>query len=160
MKKVNIKSIVSVVSIVSIVSIVFIVSIAVLAISSCDKMENAGDLAGNWQLTSWTDNATGAVKADNTKQIFYTVKRELLQIQKHETGHQDNFACLCLYQHKGDSLILTKAFQNKANTDSLVAFSYLAKYGVAADGRFHIDLLNDDNMVLRNSENTLSFRKY
>ena len=140
--------------------IIFVIIFTGTAFLSCDKMENAGNLAGNWQLTAWTDNATGEVKADKQDQIFYTVKRELLQIQKHQTGHQDAFACLCLYEHKGDSLILTKAFQNQANTDSLVTFSYLAKYGVDSDGKFRIDLLSDDDMVLRNSESTLKFRKF
>ena len=134
--------------------------LALTLLVSCNKMETAGDLAGNWQLTSMTDNTTGEVKADKTSQMFYTVKRELLQMHRYSTDPEYTYACLCRYEHRGDSLILTEAYENHSNTDSLVAFTYLHKYGVTDDGRFRIVTLDGDNLVLRNAENTLSFRKY
>ena len=44
--------------------------------------------------------------------------------------------------------------------DSLVSLTDLARYGVPADGRFHIDVLTNDLMVLTSSEGTINFRKY
>lgn len=121
-------------------------------------MDKNGDLDGHWQMTDWRNNTDNSVVADKSSQLFYTIQLELIQIRfktKEEIG------CVALFEHRNDSLILTKAFQQKANTDSLLQdMSTLKKYGVSADGRFKIVSLSSDHMTLKNDEYTLKFLKY
>lgn len=125
---------------------------------SCDKMDKNGDLDGHWQMTDWRNNADNSVVADKSSQLFYTIQLELIQI-RYKT--KEKYGCVALFEHRNDSLILTKAFQQKANTDSLLQdMSTLKKYGVSADGRFKIVSLSSDHMTLKNDEYTLKFLKY
>lgn len=138
-------------------TIILTASLVVLSMS-CSKMEDNGDLGGHWQLTEWRDNTGSAVVLDNSSQLFYTIQLELIQFR---FKAKERYGCLAYFEHKGDSLIITKAFQQKANTDSLLQdMTSLKKYGVSADGRFKIDNLNSGNMTLRNELGTLNFIKY
>lgn len=130
---------------------------AMIVMASCGKMDKNGKLDGNWQMVEWRDNATGNLLKDNSAQLFYTVKLELIQLQDKNSGAMPYLA---YFTHKGDSLLLGKVFKKLNNTDSLASYSDLRQYGVSSDGKFFVELLTDEHMVLKNSTNTLKFRKY
>ena len=132
----------------------------VLTIIGCGKMDTNGTLDGNWQMTEWIDNSTKEVVKDKNAQLFYTIKLELLQMQDKSRESVETMPYLAYFDHRGDSLILGKVFKKMNNTDTLVTFSDVQKLGVAPDGKFFIELLTDEHMVLRNNINTLKFRKY
>ncbi len=131
--------------------------ILLLALSACDnKRDHNGDLGGMWQLTEWRspDGTTLATKED---QIFYSVQLNLIRFRDYDDGTWGDYY-LAYFRHTPDSLIVYRPV-NYAK-DSLVSLTDLARYGVPANGRFHIDVLTNDLMVLTSSEGAINFRKY
>lgn len=128
-----------------------------LTLSACDnKRDHNGDLGGMWQLTEWRspDGTTLATKED---QIFYSVQLNLIRFRDYDDGTWGDYY-LAYFRHTPDSLIVYRPV-NYAK-DSLVSLHDLARYGVPADGRFHIDALNGDMMILSSPSGTINFRKY
>ena len=128
-----------------------------LALSACDnKRDHNGDLGGMWQLTEWRspEGTTLATKAD---QIFYSVQLNLIRFRDYDDGTWGDYY-LAYFRHTPDSLIVYRPV-NYAK-DSLVSLQDLARYGVPANGRFHIDALNGDMMILSSPSGTINFRKY
>ena len=128
-----------------------------LALSACDnKRDHNGDLGGMWQLTEWRspEGTTLATKAD---QIFYSVQLNLIRFRDYDDGTLGDYY-LAYFRHTPDSLIVYRPV-NYAK-DSLVSLHDLARYGVPANGRFHIDALNGDMMILSSPSGTINFRKY
>lgn len=128
-----------------------------LALSACDnKRDHNGDLGGMWQLTEWRspEGTTLATKAD---QIFYSVQLNLIRFRDYDDGTWGDYY-LAYFRHTPDSLIVYRPV-NYAK-DSLVSLHDLARYGVPANGRFHIDALNGDMMILSSPSGTINFRKY
>ena len=128
-----------------------------LTLSACDnKRDHNGDLGGMWQLTEWRspEGTTLATKAD---QIFYSVQLNLIRFRDYDDGTWGDYY-LAYFRHTPDSLIVYRPV-NYAK-DSLVSLHDLARYGVPADGRFHIDALNGDMMILSSPSGTINFRKY
>ena len=131
--------------------------ILLLALSACDnKRDHNGDLGGMWQLTEWRspEGTTLATKAD---QIFYSVQLNLIRFRDYDDGTLGDYY-LAYFRHTPDSLIVYRPV-NYAK-DSLVSLHDLARYGVPANGRFHIDALNGDMMILSSPSGTINFRKY
>ena len=131
--------------------------ILLLALSACDnKRDHNGDLGGMWQLTEWRspDGTTLATKED---QIFYSLQLNLIRFRDYDDGTWGDYY-LAYFRHTPDSLIVYRPV-NYAK-DSLVSLTDLARYGVPANGRFHIDVLTNDLMVLTSSEGAINFRKY
>lgn len=123
---------------------------------SCEnKRDNNGDLGGNWQLLEWRDAQNQVVK-DKTSGIFYGVHKTLFQFKDGAYDTKGYF--LSYFKHAPDSLI----FYHIVNypTDTLATPKALEYYGVPASGRFHIDRLDADNMVLSTKDRVLVFRKY
>lgn len=128
-----------------------------LTLSACDnKRDHNGDLGGMWQLTEWRspEGTTLATKAD---QIFYSVQLNLIRFRDYDDGTLGDYY-LAYFRHTPDSLIVYRPV-NYAK-DSLVSLHDLARYGVPANGRFHIDALNGDMMILSSPSGTINFRKY
>ncbi len=128
-----------------------------LTLSACDnKRDHNGDLGGMWQLTEWRspEGTTLATKAD---QIFYSVQLNLIRFRDYDDGTLGDYY-LAYFRHTPDSLIVYRPV-NYAK-DSLVSLQDLARYGVPANGRFHIDALNGDMMILSSPSGTINFRKY
>ena len=128
-----------------------------LTLSACDnKRDHNGDLGGMWQLTEWRspEGTTLATKAD---QIFYSVQLNLIRFRDYDDGTWGDYY-LAYFRHTPDSLIVYRPV-NYAK-DSLVSLHDLARYGVPANGRFHIDALNGDMMILSSPSGTINFRKY
>lgn len=125
--------------------------------TSCDKTDENGDFDGNWQMTEWRSNATNDIIGTRfTHRIFYAVKLNILQMRDYEnsydTWHLSYFHC------KGDSLYIDKVFHRPF--DRVENVDSLAKYGCAPEGRYVFVKLTKDDMILKNSLYTLTFRKY
>lgn len=133
---------------------------SLFALTSCDRLtDNNGDLGGMWQLTSWLtrNSETGNIDkpvADKTDNIYYSVHRTLFRFSKNSATNYH----LATFEHTASTL----TFRNIVHfpSDDVCTAADLAKYGVPASGTFHIDVLNDDELVLSDPDNVLTFRKY
>lgn len=125
-----------------------LVLLAVLC--GCENKRDSSDLAGQWQLLEWRD-ASDAVVRTKEDGIYYCFQLSLLEL---------NSGCFCKYVETPDSLILQGAYTNKYNTDTPVPFTRFAHFGIPEDGRFGIDVLNDDDLVLSGKSGVLRFRRY
>ena len=119
-------------------------------LTGCDNKRDSSDLAGQWQLLEWRD-ASDAVVRTKEDGIYYCFQLSLLELDPTR---------YCKYQQTPDSLILQGAYKNRYNTDTPVAFSEFAHFGIPEDGRFGIDVLNDDDLVLSGKSGVLRFRRY
>lgn len=116
----------------------------------CDNKRDSSDLAGQWQLLEWRD-ASGKTVRTKEDGIYYCFQLSLLELDPTR---------YCKYQQTPDSLILLGAYKNKYNVDTQVPFSEFAEFGIPQDGRFGIDALNDDDLVLSGKSGVLRFRRY
>ncbi len=128
--------------------------ISILLLASCDrKGDENGALDGMWQLTEWR-NETGQVVADQNAGIYYSFQLKLMKVQV-----PFSTACyLSHFVHQDDELIVGQP--THWPTDSIYSLSELTKYGVPADGHFHVDALSSSRLVLSSETGRLSFRKY
>lgn len=125
-----------------------LVLLAVLC--GCENKRDSSDLAGQWQLLEWRD-ASGKTVGTKEDGIYYRFQLSLLQLE---------FSYICKYVETPDSLILQGAYKNMYNTDTPVPFTEFAEYGIPEDGRFGIDVLNSDDLVLSGKSGVLRFRRY
>lgn len=133
------------------------VILSVVMLSACDnKRDHNGDFGGYWQMVEWRDNYDEVV-ATKEDRIFYSVQLNLMKFQKITDNYYDYY--LSYFNRTKDSLIVYRPV--KFANDSLVSLSDLARYGVPSDGRFHVDVLNEEHMQLSSPETgVLVFRKY
>ncbi len=120
-----------------------------------NRRENNGDLGGLWQMTQWKVNGSQEILKTKTDGLYLGVQRELL---KFYTSSDNARYHLARFRHTADSLIIDQIFYYPG--DTLCTTRELEKYGVPSDGKFHIDLLNEDDLILSTEEATLIFRKY
>ena len=125
-----------------------LVLLAVLC--GCENKRDSSDLAGQWQLLEWRD-ASGKTVRTKEDGIYYCFQLSLLELDPTR---------YCKYQQTPDSLILQGAYKNMYNTDTQVPFTEFAEYGIPQDGRFGIDALNGDDLVLSGKSGVLRFRRY
>ena len=124
---------------------------------SCDKMDENDKLDGFWQMTSWVEKETGDTVATRyDSKIFYTIQLELLRMQDLTTPSGPMYQSY--FHYTKDSLFIERTFVRPF--DEEMPLDSLAQFGSTPDGRFGIDLLTRSQMVLSNSMNILSFRKY
>ncbi len=119
-------------------------------LTGCDNKRDSSDLAGQWQLLEWRD-ASGKTVRTKEDGIYYCFQLSLLELDPTR---------YCKYQQTPDSLILLGAYKNMYNTDTPVPYIEFAYFGVPVDGRFGIDALNDDDLVLSGKSGVLRFRRY
>ena len=123
---------------------------------SCEtKYSQNGNLDGMWQMLRWEDTQHQTVKADKNDGYYYCFQFNLMKVWQ---AGKPQFYYLSYFTHKGDSLILGDVFSYPG--DSVRTFTDLMPYGVPSDGRFHVDKLNADKMVLSREATVLTFRKY
>ena len=147
----------------------FLLFIVFAAFASCAKMDDNGDLGGQWQLTEWRDKATGAIKATNETGIYYAFQLELMQMRRIDKGYY----YLARFYNRGDSLLLGDIYswgKELAETEGGVGNGTTEKkaepaeltddFGVSPDGKFAIETLNSSTLVLSNEQVRLKFRKY
>lgn len=133
---------------------ILLLVLALAGVASCEKMDDNGDLGGNWQLTSWQRLSDGSVVATNADSIFYTFQGKLMKTQR--MSQSDFF--LATFRTTADSLVMLNIYASPY--DSLVAPSALSAYGVSPSGRFHFDRLSSSRLVLSTETDRLTFRKY
>lgn len=122
---------------------------------ACDrKTDENGDLDGMWQLTEWRDRTTNQVVKTKQDSLYYCVQLKLIKFQLGRLDKQ----CMSYFTYKGDSLIIGET--TKWPSDEYIPLTTLAKYGVPADGKFHIDVLNSKQLMLSSNDAVLQFRKY
>lgn len=131
--------------------------LSIVMLSACDnKRDNNGDFGGYWQMVEWRDSFDEVV-ATKEDRIFYSVQLNLMKFHKITDNYYDYY--LSYFNRTKDSLIVYRPV--KFTNDSIVSLSDLARYGVPSDGRFHIDVLNEEHMQLSSPETgVLFFRKY
>jgi len=122
-------------------------------LAACDKMDDNGDLGGYWQLLTWEKQSDGQVVADKTSHIFYCVSRELISMANTATGT----TYLSTFHRTTDSLFLDATY---SVPDTLREVTVLEPFGADETGRFRIVQLTGDRLVLSNTKNVLTFRKY
>ena len=124
--------------------------------TACDrKTDENGDLDGMWQLTEWRNKTTNQVLKTQQDGIYYCVQLNLI---KYQIGGQGSYYHFSYFTQTPDSLIVGRAFAWPG--DKECPLDELTPYGVPHNGRFHIDVLNADKMVLSGELSTLYFRKY
>ncbi|MBO4593791.1 MAG: lipocalin-like domain-containing protein [Bacteroidaceae bacterium] len=117
----------------------------------CDKLETNGDFAGMWQLTEWKNLADGQIVADKHDGIYYSVQLDLMAF-----NGKDQY--LARFRRTSDSLFIGTVYHGPK--DDIVGYDELAKYGVPADGKFAIERLTKQALILRTDDVRLTFRKY
>ncbi len=127
--------------------------IVLISLAACHHSDN-GDLDGMWQLTSRVELPSGEQTADKHSRIYWYVQMDLMKL---EDKNLDTFH-LAHFRHTADSLKIEKVYQSPF--DSIVPIKKLAHYGVEPDGKFRIETLDADRLVLRNEKRILTFRKY
>ena len=124
--------------------------------TACEtKYDMNGDLDGMWQMLRWYDKQNAQEHTDKSKKIYYCVQLKLMKFQKAEAPM--NYY-LAYFTHRNDSLILGKVVHYP--TDSVCNFSALKTFGVPDNGKFSIDALSSERMVLSTDSIELTFRKY
>jgi hypothetical protein len=132
-------------------SLFMLLPLMLLAVlTGCENKRDSSDLAGQWQLLEWRD-ASGKTVGTKEDGIYYRFQLSLLQLEYNK---------FCKYVETPDSLIFLGAYTNRYNTDTPVPFSEFAHYGIPENGRFGINALSDDDLVLSGKNGVLRFRRY
>lgn len=129
--------------------------ILTLFISSCEVYDRNGDLGGMWQMTRWEDKQNQTIQEVKEKNIYYCIQTKLMKFVG--AGDFSRYH-LAYFHHLKDSLVIydVRYFPG----DTLCPEGALTKtYGVPVGGRFHIDKLDNNHLILSSEENVLSFRK-
>ncbi len=130
-------------------------AVAVLFFTACDKVDDNGDLGGMWQLTNWTKKAQpDKPYKTSADRIYYAFRLNYVRTQ----CMSEDAYYISEFHVTSDSLCVDRVYA--APNDSVVSVDALLQYGVDSSGRFHIDRLTGNSMVLSNEENVLTFRKY
>ena len=138
-------------------TIIFFLVALVQMNSSCNKTDENGDFDGNWQMTEWRSNADGTIIGTRyTHKIYYAVKLNILQMRDYDKPY-DTWH-FCEFHKTSDSLYIDKVYHRPFDKEEPV--DSLAIYGCAPEGRYAFLKLTKDDMILRNSLYTLTFRKY
>ena len=136
---------------------ILLLLLPLILLQSCDKTDVNGDLDGNWQLTKWVDKETGSTIATNeSRRLYYTVKYNILQMRDMNKSY-DTFH-LSYFHYTSDSLFIDQTFHRPFDTEE--SLDSLVQYGCTPDGKFAIVTLTGSRLVLSNSKNELTFRKY
>ncbi len=133
---------------------VLLTATSLCTICSCYKADDNGALGGNWQLTEWKRLSDGAVMADKNSRIFYTVQAELIKFQQMNSS----VYYLATFHRTKDSLVIDRLYHSPI--DTLVPYSRLDYLGMDSTGRFKIEKMTSQRLVMKNAVNSLTFRKF
>lgn len=125
---------------------------------SCDgwKWDKDRDFYGMWQMTEWRDKPSGSILKTQADGLYYCFQ---LGVMKFQTSNLSGSYYLGYYTHSQDSLFLGTIIEYPI--DTVIQPSRLTeKYATPANGRYHIDLLNDKHMILSTDASVLTFRRY
>ena len=127
-----------------------------LLLTSCFRTETNGEFGGNWQMTEWKQLSNDSLIATNNDvQLHYTIHRDLIKFQNYTQSYEYYLATFHLTT---DSLCIDNIYHSPI--DTLVLFDELSLMGIDSTGRFLIEHLTSEKMVLKNAAYQLKFRKY
>lgn len=131
-----------------------------LLCSSCDKWDDNGHLGGMWQLQEWRDGANQVI-ATKSNGIYYSFQLTMLSVRRLDCTpvKQKNAS----FRYEGDGIVVYDPLSpsKESGHETIASMDYLKDYGVDADGRFKIETLTDETLVLRRTDNSvLTFKKY
>ncbi len=121
--------------------IIFLLFTAIM-VSSCQKMDDNGDLGGYWKLLQIEDFERDSIIDKRNEDRFWAVQLDLIQIDKGKGR----------FQHLDDSLYIQMIYKT----------SHAEEYGLynQNDARYCVEHLSNKSMILRCKEARLRFRKF
>lgn len=141
-----------------------VLSVLITLLTSCFHVYSNGDLDGYWKLVQ-VDSLASGVKVDKSDDVkFWGIRAKLLCFYDH--GNQK---IICRFNHKGDSLIVTEpcwyGWKGTPGTYSLeepvINVKDVKPYGMNdLEGRYKMEQLNDDEMILRDNTVRLYFTRF
>lgn len=156
---------------------IIIVLLASIGFASCEfKHENNGDLGGMWQLTQWhTRSSSGQIdslvasnlkddsRVPNTRKLYFSFYRNVFQVRDASTYFGMNY--YSTFTRNNNEITLGNLIDYEGHlyvdeTQTDHNYKEFSDFGIPENGKFHIDLLNGDNLQLSYNGNILSFRKY
>lgn len=141
-----------------------------LSFCSCDKMDDNGVFYGYWLLTD-AAGPEGSLEAApelgtptvNTEHIDFNMSRTITWgvrnelIVLHEIGQLDYY--FFTFTRDEHTLQLHEAYYNDGSNDTKTELSEIPAYFyIPADGKFQIVRLDNDGMVLKYGDTTLTFK--
>ena len=107
-------------------------------------------------MTEWKQLSNDSLIATNNDvQLHYTIHRDLIKFQNYTQSYEYYLATFHLTT---DSLCIDNIYHSPI--DTLVLFDELSLMGIDSTGRFLIEHLTSEKMVLKNAAYQLKFRKY
>jgi hypothetical protein len=133
---------------------------ALLLFSSCElETSNNGDLDGYWHLERVDTLSTFGSLDLSEEKLFWAFQKDLLQLR----GDKQEF--YLRFNHHDDQLDLSDPhLKDREKDDPAISSStmyLILPYGINAEQEyFQVVTLNSDDMVLRNQDLQLWFRKF
>jgi hypothetical protein len=142
--------------------------LSILALSilmvSCE-LETSGnkELDGYWQMSQVDTLSTGGVADTREALIYWGIQGKLLQIRFSENEKNLGEGIFFRFNRDGSNLTLySPALHHLYETDEPIEdVEILKPFGIFnLEEVFHLDVLNDDELVVSNDRLRLHFRKY
>ena len=137
---------------------------AAAMLCSCDKVPINGDLDGMWQImTIQTPNGTRNVKSNRA---YLSFQLHLSQWDCDKKRYYAHFThsgdSIFFYDFKHDSRHRSKEDDNEEITnEEMTKEKLLDAWGVHhLDARYHVQQLNNENLILERADTVLFFRKF
>lgn len=128
---------------------------------SCElEVLDNGALDGNWQLRQIDTLATGGTCDMSYSYIYWAVESHILQVRDIDNG---NLKILFRYEKQGDELMIHTPFHviTKDELKPVEDAELLTPFGIiGTKDSFHIEKLNHSNLVMKNENYQLYFRRY
>lgn len=140
-----------------------ILTLGILLVSC--ELETSGnkELDGYWQMSQVDTLATGGVADTREALIYWGIQGKLLQIRFSENGMNLGEGLFFRFNRDGSNLTLySPVLHHLYETDEPIEdVEILKPFGIFnLEEVFHLDVLNDDELVMSNDRLRLYFRKY
>ena len=143
--------------------LLYILTLGILLVSC--ELETSGNekLDGFWQMSQVDTLSTGRVTDTREALIYWGIQGKLLQIRFSENGTYLGEGLMFRFNRDGDNLTLSSPvihhlYETDDPIDDVEILKPLGIFNLVET--FHIDELDDDEMVLTNNSLRLHFRRY
>ena len=143
--------------------LLYILTLGILLVSC--ELETSGNekLDGFWQMSQVDTLSTGRVTDTREALIYWGIQGKLLQIRFSENGTYLGEGLMFRFNRDGDNLTLSSPvihhlYETDEPIDDVEILKPLGIFNLVET--FHIDELDDDEMVLTNNSLRLHFRRY
>lgn len=139
--------------------IIYII-ISCLLISCELEVLDKGDIDGHWQLRQIDTLATGGTCDMSYSNIYWAVESNILQVRYIDNS---NLKILFRYEKQGDELMIHTPFHviTKDELEPVEDAELLTPFGIiGTKDSFHIEKLSHSNLVMKNENYQLYFRRY